>query len=164
VLAAAGREAVSNLITLLDRPQDLYRAASDSTRRVLNEAFFTRVCLDWQDGADAPRVSGDQVTDYLSPFVEVHRARTGAITTNGAAPKDNAASVTSATLLAAALDGQCSHKVAMVDLRGFEPLTPSMRTRCATGLRHRPILLRGCSWASAMWMRLSQRRGGAETD
>ena len=27
---------------------------------------------------------------------------------------------------------------AMVELRGFEPLTPSMRTRCATGLRHSP--------------------------
>src|SRR5699024_11255653 len=26
----------------------------------------------------------------------------------------------------------------MVELRGFEPLTPSMRTRCATGLRHSP--------------------------
>src|ERR1035438_8052858 len=25
-----------------------------------------------------------------------------------------------------------------VDLRGFEPLTPSMRTRCATGLRYSP--------------------------
>ena len=26
----------------------------------------------------------------------------------------------------------------LVELRGFEPLTPSMRTRCATGLRYRP--------------------------
>jgi hypothetical protein len=26
----------------------------------------------------------------------------------------------------------------MVELRGFEPLAPSMRTRCATGLRHSP--------------------------
>ncbi len=26
----------------------------------------------------------------------------------------------------------------LVELRGFEPLTPSMRTRCATGLRHSP--------------------------
>jgi hypothetical protein len=25
-----------------------------------------------------------------------------------------------------------------VELRGFEPLTPSMRTRCATGLRYSP--------------------------
>ena len=27
----------------------------------------------------------------------------------------------------------------MVELRGFEPLTPSMRTRCATGLRYSPL-------------------------
>ena len=27
---------------------------------------------------------------------------------------------------------------ALVELRGFEPLTPSMRTRCATGLRYSP--------------------------
>jgi hypothetical protein len=26
-----------------------------------------------------------------------------------------------------------------VELRGVEPLTPSMRTRCATGLRHSPF-------------------------
>jgi hypothetical protein len=29
----------------------------------------------------------------------------------------------------------CSFRV---ELRGFEPLTPSMRTRCATGLRYSP--------------------------
>jgi site-specific DNA recombinase len=28
-----------------------------------------------------------------------------------------------------------------VELRGFEPLTPSMRTRCATGLRYSPLEL-----------------------
>src|ERR1017187_5257646 len=28
--------------------------------------------------------------------------------------------------------------VVWVELRGFEPLTPSMRTRCATGLRYSP--------------------------
>jgi hypothetical protein len=28
--------------------------------------------------------------------------------------------------------------VGRVELRGFEPLTPSMRTRCATGLRYSP--------------------------
>jgi len=30
------------------------------------------------------------------------------------------------------------HQISRVELRGFEPLTPSMRTRCATGLRHSP--------------------------
>ena len=32
-----------------------------------------------------------------------------------------------------------TRRVVAVDLRGFEPLAPSMRTRCATGLRHRPL-------------------------
>ena len=31
----------------------------------------------------------------------------------------------------------------MVELRGFEPLTPSMRTRCATGLRYSPACHQG---------------------
>ena len=30
------------------------------------------------------------------------------------------------------------HHDQRVELRGFEPLTPSMRTRCATGLRYSP--------------------------
>jgi hypothetical protein len=34
---------------------------------------------------------------------------------------------TSADLLLTALEGQCSSKTAMVELRGFEPLTPSYR-------------------------------------
>src|SRR5690606_18402936 len=32
-----------------------------------------------------------------------------------------------------------AHDPRLVELRGFEPLTPSMRTRCATGLRHSPM-------------------------
>ena len=35
-----------------------------------------------------------------------------------------------------------------VELRGFEPLTPSMRTRCATGLRYSP---RNASQRSKSW-------------
>jgi hypothetical protein len=34
------------------------------------------------------------------------------------------------------LDGK--RPLTWVELRGFEPLTPSMRTRCATGLRYSP--------------------------
>jgi hypothetical protein len=40
-------------------------------------------------------------------------------------------------------DQECSLRedkqaLTWVELRGFEPLTPSMRTRCATGLRYSP--------------------------
>jgi hypothetical protein len=48
-------------------------------------------------------------------------------------------------LLYSRADGQqkgqprdCSWPLTWVELRGFEPLTPSMRTRCATGLRYSP--------------------------
>src|SRR5689334_24333833 len=47
----------------------------------------------------------------------------------------------SALLLAAAvldLESLPTAPDLLVELRGFEPLTPSMRTRCATGLRHSP--------------------------
>ncbi len=36
------------------------------------------------------------------------------------------------------LDKHGSDLRVWVELRGFEPLTPSMRTRCATGLRYSP--------------------------
>src|SRR5713101_7771393 len=39
---------------------------------------------------------------------------------------------------AARLTYQASDLQFLVELRGFEPLTPSMRTRCATGLRYSP--------------------------
>src|SRR5450830_865204 len=35
--------------------------------------------------------------------------------------------------------GQGSETLLFVDPRGFEPLTPCMPCRCATGLRHGPI-------------------------
>ena len=103
--------------------------------------FFTRLYVEQEDD-DTPGVTGNQLTDYVSPFVEIHRTRTGARHANGAAARnDSAEDVNRAILLATALGRECSSKTAMVDPRGFEPLTPSMRTRCATGLRHGPILL-----------------------
>src|SRR5262249_6478715 len=47
---------------------------------------------------------------------------------------------TSADRLDVILSGQGWNKGGLVELRGFEPLTPSMRTRCATGLRHSPVI------------------------
>jgi site-specific DNA recombinase len=42
-----------------------------------------------------------------------------------------------------------------VELRGFEPLTPSMRTRCATGLRYSP---KTGSQRSKLWRYFARRR------
>ena len=65
-----------------------------------------------------------------------HRRRRVIETTNGA-PRDAAVSTmsTSAALLERIARGEGSSKATMVELRGFEPLTPSMRTRCAAAQR-----------------------------
>jgi hypothetical protein len=46
-----------------------------------------------------------------------------------------------------------------VELRGFEPLTPSMRTRCATGLRYSPWI---ASQRSKCWQFLLTADGLAD--
>jgi hypothetical protein len=59
---------------------------------------------------------------------------------NGSSPvltDEAAAELALADLLRSPHEGGWN-TAAMVELRGFEPLTPSMRTRCATGLRHSP--------------------------
>ena len=48
-----------------------------------------------------------------------------------------------------------------VELRGFEPLAPSMRTRCATGLRYSPK--NGCQ-RSKLSRLLARRRSPASRD
>ena len=126
-----GHAAITALLELLSRPQDLYRAASDGARKVLNEVFFTRLYVEPEDNG-APSVSGDRLTEYVSPFVEVHRERTGAGNANGAAAGyDNAEEITRKVLLASALAGTCSSKTAMVEPRGLEPLTPALQRQCS---------------------------------
>jgi hypothetical protein len=46
--------------------------------------------------------------------------------------------------------GDRNRPLTWVELRGFEPLTPSMRTRCATGLRYSPENLRQRSKPAAL--------------
>ncbi len=70
-----------------------------------------------------------------------HR-RTSLQTNDSAAHDDESSAVDEQEELISSLTqlltGQVSSNDVMVELRGFEPLTPSMRTRCATGLRYSP--------------------------
>ena len=49
-----------------------------------------------------------------------------------------------------------------VELRGFEPLTPSMRTRCATGLRYSPKTGRQPSKFAGYFAHQRRRAGAAQ--
>ncbi|CAL2057831.1 hypothetical protein GPN2_11008 [Streptomyces murinus] len=70
-----------------------------------------------------------------------HGRREGPTTARGKAPTrlpDSAVGETVVQHVKAPV-GFPTGALSCVDLRGFEPLAPSMRTRCATGLRHRPL-------------------------
>lgn len=98
---------------------EAYKRAPDSLRRMRNQAFFTRIRIwreEWAEG------------ELAEPFATVSSI---AQTRSGAASEEDA------PLESGSYKVTCSQETDLVDLRGFEPLTSSMRTRratnCATG-------------------------------
>ena len=114
----------------------LYRQSGEQGRRLINQAFFERLYITYTAVREERlRPQFDELL-YLRRRPSYGRTRplprqTGA--RGGAGLAGNQAGS-----LATALAGGSSSKTVMVELRGFEPLAPSMRTRCATGLRHSP--------------------------
>ncbi len=138
----------------LDLARDCHAAyleADDNTRRLFNQAFFSKIYIDEDETVRL---------DYNPPFdlllarlvpAANHRALIAANPSEEATEGPEEADRGQATkkarqskLTGHALDQpdvpgvQGSTFRTLVELRGFEPLTPSMRTRCATGLRHSP--------------------------
>jgi site-specific DNA recombinase len=65
------RDTLVFLLDLLAEPHDLYRRSSAKARRVLNQAFFTRIYLDADD--DGSYVASDELTEIIEPLVDVAR-------------------------------------------------------------------------------------------
>ncbi|MGH3905821.1 MAG: hypothetical protein ACRDTE_16800 [Pseudonocardiaceae bacterium] len=127
-----GRQLLLVGLDLLDQPQQLYRLATDRTRTVLNRALFTHLHLNCDD--DGPQVAADELTEPFTTILHARRPAQAAHSPlehrNGALPtkEEDAAGNTLANLLRTTLTGQSASKAAMVELRGIEPLTFSMRT------------------------------------
>jgi site-specific DNA recombinase len=130
----AGRSALTMLLELLGDAGRLYRLAGNPARKVLNQAFFTRVYIGMTDGG--PFVASDELTDTIRPLVEIQRNPHGVSAEHhngGTARIDGTAvKITTAVLLTTALANGGSSKSAMVEPRGLEPLTPALQRRCST--------------------------------
>jgi site-specific DNA recombinase len=100
----AARETLTTLCELLTDPRELYRRASQRGRQQLNQAFFSKHYLD-HDG-DGPFGAEDELADLVSPLVTYARNENGTTLMGGA-------DVGSSTNL-------------LVELRGLEPLTPTL--------------------------------------
>jgi site-specific DNA recombinase len=126
-------------LDLLDRPQELYRKAGPQVRQMLNRTIFTKLKLDGR------QIMCDELAEPFDVLVSAgrtyarrayHRARTpqAAFLAEDGLLDD----MTLTDLLELALMGTGSSKSVMVELRGFEPLTPSMPWRCATSCATAP--------------------------
>jgi site-specific DNA recombinase len=153
---ALGAQRLRESLDLVADPARLYRQAPDDTRRQLNQTFYQRFYLN-----DDNHVA--VTNDVLNPpFDEIQEASwvyqrqkdlalghrtsgnrlpvlpTRPTNENRPGHKTGPVQDHQTPVLADIFRVSGSSKRVMVELRGFEPLAPSMRTRCATGLRHSP--------------------------
>jgi site-specific DNA recombinase len=119
---------------LMLRAAQAYMIGGPDVRRLLVQAFLARIEID----------ADDEQVELASPWAEmqkaaahVRRMSTRPPARHGARRRPVAGG-RSTKNPSPVLVGQGSNKNPLVELRGFEPLTPSMRTRCATGLRYSP--------------------------
>lgn len=140
---AVGTDVLLSALGLMSDPEKSYTNGNDATRRNINETFYQRFYLDDQ---------GVQASDLNPPFEDFHAALDLANQTKVGALTASIASTTKRGPLAGASDraqrryfysglalsladilsGVGSSKNSLVELRGIEPLTFSMRTRRAT--------------------------------
>ena len=133
-------------LDLLARPDELYRRLNDHGRRLLNQAVFDQLLIDRIPDDQTIHVAGRTYTEPVRDLMNAAHGP-GVIPTcpndGGPANNDGPDLVTSADPFRPTDQVGGWNKAAMVELRGFEPLAPSMRTRCATGLRHSPKARKG---------------------
>jgi len=122
-----GAQVIRAALELLRDPQELYRQADGQTRRMLNQAFFQQLYI------EGPEVTEEE---FAEPFDELlytrHRPRYRQrpdTTKAGRMRTGLRGGDTRSGLLEAALAGGGSSKTLMVELRGLEPLTPTLPER-----------------------------------
>lgn len=110
---------LDDAIALAENCNEAYRRAPDALRRTYNQAFFKRILITRDESVEGV------LAEPFASIVTVPENRNGT-PPEGEAPCEGGS-----------YEVICSKETGVVDLRGFEPLTSSMRTRratnCATG-------------------------------
>jgi site-specific DNA recombinase len=135
-----GREFFLTALKLLNDPQAFYKRGGTSLRRAMNTVIFGKLYV--TDG----EITAHELTEMAETLVEADRAgriyyrRSGALRgvygdedRESPLPEERASldRLTGAELLTVALGANGSSRTALVELRGFEPLTPAL-PECAS--------------------------------
>ena len=111
---SGGRTFLHDSLRLLTDARRAYAHSDDGSRRLANQAFYTRLEIT-EDEQLHPRLA--------EPFATIVREATG----GKEAKRDASTGSTTGNS-----DVACSRKTLWVELRGFEPLTPCLQSRCST--------------------------------
>ena len=132
-LSQESHEATLNaVLDLVDACGQAYRLSEPAGRRDYNQAFFSGLFLDAEEENQRPAVATVMRTPVLAALQE-HRGDGLRIALDNEQQRRRGVGPDGVDSVGV------SNYALLVELRGFEPLTPSMRTRCATGLRHSPL-------------------------
>lgn len=113
---------LDDAVALIENCYEAYRRAPDGLRRTFNQAFFTRILITREEAVEG---------ELAEPFATVS---TIAGTKSGASPRGDT------PLPSGSYKVTCSKENDLVDLRRFELLTSSMRTRRATNCAIGPCM------------------------
>jgi len=124
-----GASVLRDALRLVANPHSLYRDGNSQVRRNLNDTFFVKLYIDDCEVAN----------DELAPlFAELTEAKKAVLAIHHSDSKDTGEperprnNKTGLPELAGIFSANGSSKTVLVELRGFEPLTYSMRTSRAT--------------------------------
>ena len=130
----SGAKLLTLALDLLKNPARLYREAADESRRLLNLTFYERLWID--DHGVAREVLNPPFEELHEARRVYHRAKSGngqvKIATDDSVGHANSASRTKIGLLPDLLLVRDSSRAVMVELRGLEPLTPCLPSKCST--------------------------------
>ncbi len=157
----AGAAVLQAQLDLLTAPDELYAQFTEHGRRLINQAVFDQILIDaipdptdpaWQQINATDQTWHPDVQDLITLADAQHNAPSGYKSgPNAGRPADDGGpSAGSPTCIEQA---RGFNKPAMVELRGFEPLTPSMPYRSAQVRR------RSAGFAERRWVRMTRPRG-----
>ena len=146
-----GADLLEAYVELLEDPARLYQRSPEDVRRLLNQTHFQAIYVDDQG------VQDDLKTEISMEIAEAANAfeRTSG---NAKRPGIPAGPLrdTSIASLRDLFEVPGSSKTILVELRGFEPLTPCMPCRCATSCATAPVPSRAREAYRRTWKQLGR--------
>ena len=119
-------------LSLLERPGELYRSASDEHRRLLNQAVFRRIFVYVDEITDVEFHEPFDVLLSAEEAITGNRRFVGAYNTK-ATPENRGGSESSVVAaLVNIASGDFSSNADMVGPEGLEPSTRGLKVRCST--------------------------------